>query len=193
MRNYLALAAFALTLWAVPSYAQDQQPWNGCWDVVYPESQIGFAGKQMGALFTGEFHDFTADICFDKDDLSRTNVNIKIDLSSVDSKSSERDQTVLGEEWFATQQFPHAVYTASKAFITDEGYVLHGDLNLRGVSHPVDVPFSLIIEDDVATATSESVAINRLDYGVGAKNWDGDDSVSHQFPIKFTLKAKKQP
>ena len=78
------------------------------WSMQPRESKLTFVGTQAGAEFEGAFERFTADIRFDPQDLAGSRFDVKIDLASVNSRDSERDDTIKGADLFAVKQFPPA-------------------------------------------------------------------------------------
>src|ERR1044072_2865238 len=84
------------------------------WTLQPKESKLTFVGTQAGAEFVGTFERFTADIKFDPQDLAGSRFDVKIDTASVDTKDSERDDTLKSADLFAVSQFPAAHYVADK-------------------------------------------------------------------------------
>lgn len=168
------------------------------WIVDKQNSKLTFEGTQMGGKFKGEFKNFDAKIIFDKDDLSKTDITVEVDLSSVSSNSSDRDTTVLGNEWFDTATYPKAVFTSRQVrLIEGDVYEATGTLSIRGVEKEIVLPFTYQEEGieqgsehlRVASVTSNGFTLNRIDFGIGAEKWSDPEAVSTLFPIGFEIKA----
>lgn len=172
------------------------------WVLEKATSKITFEGTQMGAGFLGEFKNFDAKIFFDPAALDKTDITVEIDLSSVSSKSSERDTTVLNEEWFDVKTYPKAIFkSTSVKLVEGDNYEAVGTLSLRGVTKEVTLPFTYkeVLSKNteehskVALVTSKGFTLNRIDYGVGAKNWADPEAVGITFPVGFELNAHSVP
>src|ERR671914_609363 len=136
------------------------------WSMQPKESKLTFVGTQAGAQFEVGFDSFTADIRFDPADLAGSRFDVNIDLASVNSRDSERDDIIRGPDLFAVKQFPKARYVA--ASFTSKGggkYAATGKLTLRNVTR--DVPLEFTFEEKDQSAWLKGTALlNRLDFGV---------------------------
>jgi polyisoprenoid-binding protein YceI len=96
---------------------------------------------------------------------------VTIDITSLDTQNSERDQTALGADFFDTAKFPRAHFITRAFRKGANGEVIaDGVLTLRGVSKPVALEVSFKPHGD--TATLDVMAqVKRLDFGIGAGQW----------------------
>lgn len=60
------------------------------WTVVPAQSMLGFTGNYQGGPFKGVFKHFDAHITYDPAHLDQAKFDVSVDLSSVDTQSSER-------------------------------------------------------------------------------------------------------
>lgn len=60
------------------------------WTVVPAQSTLGFTGNYQGGPFKGVFKHFDAHITYDPAHLDQAKFDVSVDLSSVDTQSSER-------------------------------------------------------------------------------------------------------
>ena len=168
------------------------------WNIVKRQSVLGFKASVYQKEFTGEFKNFNGDIIFNPDNLEESNVNIQIDIGSVDSQDEERDSSMLNEEWFDVNQHPYARFKADRFTKEAQGkYVAHGALTIKGVVMPVTLPFNLKITE-TADNTREAVVtgqlrLNRLDYGLGKGRWEAADSVGLEVLVDIRLTATATP
>lgn len=183
MKNKLISFA-ALTLAAGLALAATQ------WSMQPKQSKLTFVGTQAGAEFEGAFEKFTADIKFDPQDLAGSRFDVKIDLASVNSRDSERDDIIKGPDLLAVQQFPSGRYVAEK-FIAKGGgkYAATGKLTLRNITR--DVPIEFTFEKKDAGAWLEgSASFERLDFGVGQGEWKDTAAVANEVKVRFALLLK---
>lgn len=160
------------------------------WDILAEGSHIHFSAKQEGSLFSGEFQTFAGLIDFDPAAPQNGSVEITVPLKSVDAGTNDRNSTLPGKVWFSTKAFPEAVYTSSDISKTDEGYLAKGELTLKGISVPLDLPFSLDINGDTAVMTG-ALDMDRTQWNVGAAPWDTDEWVSKSVTLDIQVTAKK--
>ncbi len=161
------------------------------WNIVPEQSSLTFTARQQGSEFTGTFGSFDGEILFDPENPEQSRIAIKIDLADVTTGSSDRDDQMTGPLWFAVENHPTALFK-SKNIIRGEGdehYIAKGQLTLKGITHALDLPFTLTFpEEDIAYAAGGAI-INRLDYNVGDEQWRDTSSVGNEVKIQFTVQA----
>jgi cytochrome b561/polyisoprenoid-binding protein YceI len=159
---------------------------SGNW--VVQEGNLGFSIKQMGADVAGSFAKWTADITFDETPVDGQNgtVTVTIDLTSL-TLGSITDQA-KAPDFFDVAGHPTAVFTA-KILPAGGSYVADGTLTLRGVTSPLQLPFSLTIAGDTATMTGLTT-IDRRTFGMGASYGD-EATVGFNAMVTATLTAKR--
>ncbi|MGA9341399.1 MAG: YceI family protein, partial [Rhodanobacteraceae bacterium] len=89
---------FAIALLLLLPLAVNARDWN----VDSPHSTLGFSGTYQGETFNGTFKKFDATIRYDAANLANAKFDVTVDMASVDTKSSERDQTLAGSGFFET-------------------------------------------------------------------------------------------
>ena len=162
------------------------------WDVDAEKSSIGFTGSQGGEAFSGSFSTFKADIVFDPEHLETAHVRAEIDLASVDAGDAERTEALPGKDWFFVKSFPTAIFEAKTFTALENGqYEAAGHLTLKGITHELALPFSLIITDDHADMKAH-FTLDRTAFNVGAGMWKGEDWVAHKVDVDIALRAQKR-
>lgn len=165
--------------------AAAQEPPAIDWTVDMAKSRLGFGASQTGKPFDGHFENYDAKIVFDPADLSKTLIDVTIDMASAKTGDRQRDQALPGSDWFKTKEFPTARFAATNVEETGEGrYVAHGSLTIRDATRPIDLPFSLEINGDRAHAQGE-VTLMRVDFGVGQGEFATDEWVG--LDVKVTV------
>ena len=161
------------------------------WTLQPKESKLTFVGTQAGAQFEGAFQRFTADIKFDPQDLAGARFDVKIETASVDSKDSERDDTIKSDDLFAVKQFPTAHYVADK-FTAKGGnkFSAAGKLTLRNVTREVPIEFTFERKSGSAWLKG-SAQLKRLDFGVGQGDWKDTENVGNDVKVSFVLLLKQ--
>ena len=163
---------------------------TGNWDIQPESSHIQFSALQEGEPFTGKFGAFSGVINFDPAAPETGSVKITVPLKSVEAGSNDRNSTLPEKVWFSTKSFPIAVYTASDISAQGKGYVAKGELTLKGNSIPLDLPFALDINGDIAVMTS-TLEMDRTKWNVGAAPWDTDEWVSRAVTLDLKVTAQR--
>lgn len=155
-------------------------------------STLGFSTSWGGEAVEGRFSRWTADILFSPDALDASKVSVKIDLASVATGDGQRDESLVGSDFFDTGSHPTAIFTATKFRKTAEGrFVADGTLDLRGVKRPVSLPFSLKIDGDTARMRGVT-SLDRTAFGVGQGEWAATDEIPAKVSIRVDLTATKR-
>jgi len=155
-------------------------------------SRLDFIGVQEGAEFKGTFHRFTAAVDFAPEALASSRFDVQIELNSLDSKDSDRDQTMRGPDIFDVAHFPTAHYVTRSFAKTVTGYSAVGSLTLHGVTK--DVPIDFQFTSAAGGAKLEGTArLKRLEFGVGQGDWKSTDEVADTVKVEFSLSLKPRP
>jgi len=154
--------------------------------------QLGFKADYSGSAIDGSFKSWTADIVFSPDDLPGSTIGVSVDLGSVDTADSQRDDSLKSDSFFDVAAHPRATFRSTK--ITQRSgnrYRAAGTLSLHGVSRPVTLDFTLDIKGDDATV-SGTAPLSRTAFGVGSGDWTDTSQVKDAVSVTFSFKAKRQ-
>lgn len=164
------------------------------WDVLAEKSSITFHGKQMGTDFDGVINKFKPDIHFDENDLEHSKVTVDIDINSIDGKDPERNKSIKGSDWFDTDHFPTARFETTKIVKTGDGaFTASGNLTIRGVTVPIELPFTLAHESigfgqDRAIMTG-MVTLDRSKFQLGTGDWADPSVIANEVPVDIKVTA----
>ena len=176
-----------------PSASASPAPETASTWLLQPGGQLRFAAAYSGAPINGSFGKWDADIVFSPDDLAHSRIKVSVDLASVGTDDSSRDDMLRSDSFFGAAAHPRAVFTASRIIAKGGGrYVASGTLSLHGQQRPLAVVFTLTITGNTATANG-SARLNRLAYGVGSDEWATTDQVADAVSISFRLTARRKP
>lgn len=108
------------------------------WAVDASHSSVDFSIRHMMiSKVKGTFHTYEADIEADPEDLTSASIAFSIDLASIDTRNTDRDNHLKSGDFFDVEQFPKMTFKATKITKTGEGeYEVSGDLSLHGVTRP---------------------------------------------------------
>ena len=106
------------------------------WAIDPTHSQITFAVKHLGiSTVRGTFETLSGTI--DESDNNVTGVDVTIDVASLSTGTTQRDEHLRSADFFDVAQFPTATFRLLKAVRTDAEFSAEGELTLRGITKPI--------------------------------------------------------
>ena len=144
----------------------------------------------------GRFGKVTGTIQMDAADMSKSSVQVTIDVTGVDTGVTPRDNDLKSDHFFDVAVYPAATFTSTSVTKSSSGLTIAGNLSLHGVTKPVtlqvDGPAGPVSGMDhkphigfAATAT-----LNRTDFGIGPKY--PDSMIGDEIKLTIDLDAGKQ-
>ena len=169
---------------------------SGAYNFDKAHSSIGFRVKHMGLVdVPGYFRDFTGTVNFNAQDVTKSTVEFTAKATSIDTGVAARDNHLRNADFFEVEKFPDLTFKSTKVEKKGNGYVLTGDLTMKGVTKSISVPFNVagFIKNERGTrmgATAETV-INRRDFGVnyGQNMPNGVPMLSDNITVVLNLEA----
>lgn len=182
--GWLCLAA--LLGFAAPALAH-------AWRVDAAHSTLTFTNAYQGVQYAGQFRRFEAKIDYDPNDLAHAKFDVSIDITSLDTQNSERDQAALGVDFFNTAKFPKAHFVTTTFHQAADGKVsADGVLTLRGISKPVTL--TVVFVPHAGGATLDVMAqLKRLDFGIGAGQWADPTMIGNGVAVRGHLVLTPTP
>ena len=151
------------------------------------DGTLSITVTQLGAPVTGIFETWSADISFDEITAEpvKGHVGVEIDITSLTLGSVTAN--ALGGDFFDSANFPSAVFEGP---ISGEGnsYVVDGALTLKSVKADLSLPFTLHIDDGIATM-SGTTKLDRRTFKIG-ETYPDESTVSFAVKVDVTLKAR---
>ena len=94
---------------------------------------------------SGTFSDITGKILIDRNDLSKSSIEAKINVLTINSSNPKRDEHIQKEEYLDSAKFGDMTFVSSKivAKNSTEG-VITGTLTLHGVAKQMTFPFKVL-------------------------------------------------
>lgn len=168
MTKVLALTAMG-ALW-IPATAK-----AGTWELDPVHSAIEFSVRHMMvSTVKGQFEKVKGTVELDDKDVTKSTVEVTIDLASVNTHEPKRDGHLKSPDFFDVAKFPSATFKSTKVQKAGKNKLkVTGDLNLHGVTKPVvlevegpteafKTPFGTTVRGVHATAK-----IDRKDFEIG--------------------------
>ena len=115
------------------------------WNIDYAHSSINFAVRHMMiSTVRGQFEKFTGTVSFDENDPTKTEVDILIDATSINTNDEKRDGHLVSPDFFDVEMYKTIHFVSRAVEVKDENNArLIGDLTIRDITRPVvlDVEF----------------------------------------------------
>ena len=154
--------------------------------VQQPGSSLGFTGSYQGEAFTGSFAKFNSTISFDPAKLAQSRFDVRITLGSANTKNSERDEMLLGPDFFNIKAQAEARYVVTKfRALGNNRFVADGILSLRGVSKAAPLTFTRT--PGAKPQLVGTAKIQRLDFKVGIGDWDDVELIPNTVTVNTRL------
>jgi polyisoprenoid-binding protein YceI len=146
---------------------------TGTWSIDPVHSEVGFAVRHaMVSKVRGRFTRFEGTIVTEEEPLKSSAI-ATIDLSSIHTANEQRDGHIRSADFLEVDKHPAMTYRSTGLRQDGDGYILDGELTLKGVTRPVPLkvevngfgpdPLGVGRARAGFTATGE---INRTDFGV---------------------------
>lgn len=167
------------------------QAGSNCWKSDAGLGELRFNGSVEGNAFSGVFESFSVEVCLvDAGDPTSARITVEVDVASANTRNRDRDETLLGPEFFAVEAFPVATWQSDSIVATEDGYLAEGELRLRDVSaeQPVHLTFELSGESPTLEGHAE---ILRLRYNVGTGEFEDTDFVRNRVDLEFSLELEE--
>ncbi|MBV9927396.1 MAG: YceI family protein [Acidobacteria bacterium] len=208
LRNAIVAAALA-ALVLVPYAGRPAAAQGGASKVAYApipagdykidpaHSRIGFAVRHLEINWVeGRFKDFQGTIHFDDKDVTKSAVEFTAKVASVDTEVEARDKHLRTADFFDAEKYPEMTFKSTSVERKGKsGYVLRGDLTIKGVTKPVALPFTVAgaVKDpwgNTRFGVEAETKINRRDFGINYGNaFAGGLDVGNEVTVTLQLEA----
>jgi polyisoprenoid-binding protein YceI len=172
------------------------------WKLDPRHSAAQFSVKHMGiSTVRGGFSKVDGTVQYDEQDVTKSTVEVTIDVSTVDTREPARDKDLRSDHFFDVEHFPTMTFKSTKVEQIAAGKLkVTGDLTIRGTTKQVvldvDGPSAPIKDSwgNQRSAINATTRINRQDFGVkwNATLDNGGVVVSDDVNINIDAEMTKQ-
>jgi polyisoprenoid-binding protein YceI len=168
LKKIAATAGLAL-VFSLPSLAA-----TSTWQIDPKHSAAQFSVRHMAiSTVRGAFSKVTGTVVLDEQDVTKSTVDVSIDVSTVDTREPGRDKDLRSDHFFDVEHFPTMTFKSKKVEQVAPGKLkVTGDLTIRGTTKEVvldvDGPTAPIKDSwgNQRVAVNATTKINRQDFGV---------------------------
>ena len=173
------------------------------WQIDPQHSSAQFAVRHLGlSTVRGAFSKLSGTMQLDDQDVTKSTIEVSIDVNTVDTREPDRDKELRSERFFDLARFPTMTFKSKKVEQVAPGKLrVTGDLNMHGTTKEV------VLDVDGLTApakdpwgnqriaASATTKINRQDYGVkwNAKLDNGGAVVGDDVNITIDVEMIQKP
>jgi polyisoprenoid-binding protein YceI len=144
------------------------------WTIDPSHSAAQFSVRHMAiSTVRGGFSNVRGTVVLDESDITKSSVNVTIDVSTVDTREPNRDKDLKTDKFFDVEHFPTMTFKSKKVEQVSPGKLkVTGDLTIRGTTKEVvldvDGPSAAVKDPwgNTRAAVTATTKINRQDYGV---------------------------
>jgi len=143
------------------------------WNIDASHSQVEFAVKHMMiATVRGRFADVKGTVVTDDSDLAKAEVDVVIDVNSIDTREAKRDAHLKSADFFDAETFPRITFKSTGVTgARGDQFKLVGNLTIHGVTREVtlDVTSEGRAKDPWGgerAGYSAQTRVNRKDFGL---------------------------
>ena len=146
-------------------------PAPGVWTIDPGHADVGFIGRHFGLTkVRGRFTGVAGDVVVGEN-ITDSTVTVIIDMASVNSGDTARDEHLRSDDLFDTAAFPTATFASTQVTEQGDSGVVTGDLTIKGVTRSVDLAVDYLGYakdpwDNDRAVFSASTSINREDWGL---------------------------
>jgi polyisoprenoid-binding protein YceI len=174
MGHYLSRIAVSAGLAAVLSLSASAA--TTTWQIDPAHSSAQFAVKHLAiSTVRGAFTSVKGAVQFDDKDVTKSSVDVTIDVSSVDTRVADRDKDLRSDHFFDAEHFPTITFKSKKVEQVSPGKLkITGDITIHGTTKEVvldvDGPTAPIKDPggNQRMGINASAKISRQDFGIGA-------------------------
>jgi polyisoprenoid-binding protein YceI len=143
------------------------------WGFDQSHSSVRFSVDHMViSQVEGQFTSYDGNVKTTKDDFSDAEINLNIDLNSINTADEKRDGHLKSADFFDTANYPNMKFVSTSVTTTANGkYNLKGNLTLHGVTKEVTLAMSYggTVKDpwgNTKAGLKVTGKINRTDFGL---------------------------
>jgi polyisoprenoid-binding protein YceI len=167
MKKLLVIGVLAL---AVPlAMAQ-----TSTWAIDPAHSEVDFSVRHMSVSNVhGRFGGIQGSVILNEVDATKSTVSVTIDMNTLDTGVTARDNDVKGPGLFDVAKFPTATFTSTSVVKSGTHLKVTGNFTLHGITRPVELdvdgPSAAVpgMDHKPHSGYEATTTINRKDFGVG--------------------------
>ncbi len=168
---------------------------EGEWYVDSSHTYVDFSIRHFLAQSKGSFAAIGGEIEFNPNDIENTEMEISIDVASINTRNENRDAHLRNEDFFDAEKYPKITFESEKAEKTDYGFLAKGQLTVKDKTLPFEIPVKFIghqaFNKDGWSRNFISIegefTFDRVKFGVG----DASPALGDNVTVNFSAELDK--
>jgi len=161
------------------------------WKMDPAGSKLEFVATFEKTPVPGVFREFDAQMRFDPERPAGGSLEVVVKVASADVNIADANKEIGGKDWFDYAGFPKAEFRSSDLRrAAGNRYRARGTLFLKGVKHPIEVPFTWTASPEGAAMEGE-LTLKRGTFGIGAGEWAASEVIGAEVKVKFRVKLRR--
>lgn len=153
---------------------------------------LEFRGAVEGTGFSGRFGRFSVRYCMPETGPVDGRIEVRVELASVDTRNRDRDEALIGPEFFDVERFPIARWTSTRIEAQEAGYRAEGELELKGIRAGQPIRFALDPDGQALIARGAfllagDTEIDRQRFAVGTGEFADPEFVRDRIEVQFEV------
>ena len=198
MKKLKMTVAALFTVAFLTAFVGDQ-PLNQ-WNLDKAHTSITFEVNHFFTGVDGRFDDFEIDLNFDPDNPTGGSVEAVVQIGSVNTANSRRDDDLRSDSFFDATTYPTMEFVSSSIKETGKNkFEAMGKLTIKDKTQDVSIPFEVLgVMDHPRREGTQIIGLragftlNRTEYGVGTGDWMRTSVVGDEVRIKINLEANRK-
>jgi polyisoprenoid-binding protein YceI len=138
---------------------------SNLWKVVKGKSvTINFKLNQEGTI--GTFTGVDATIDFDEKNLVKSKITASIDVKTINTKNSKRDDHLRTVDYFDAEKYPKILFNSTSIENTNSGFLAKGKLTIKDQTQDIEVPFTFEKNKKGKASFKGNMLVSPFKYGI---------------------------
>jgi K(+)-stimulated pyrophosphate-energized sodium pump len=164
---------------------------EGEWILDASHTYVDFSIRHILATSKGSFQNVSGNVNFSD---TAQSIEIIIDVNSVHTGNTKRDDHLKSEEMFNVNKYPNITFIANQIEKTESGYVAKGNLTMLETTKEVELAFNYFGKQDTpwgfpSAAFAGGIIINKNDFGLTY----GGSMLGEDVQIEFSIELNPKP
>ena len=164
IRQRIAASVSGMLTWAI-LFATAQCGAAERYVLLPQKSRMQFQAYSLLVKPVGTFKTVSVEIVTDAQHLGRSHVHLVIDATSIDTANAKRDKHLRSEDFLFVEKYPTITFVSTAITKNGPGYVVQGDLRIRGVTKRIRFPVAVEQRNEEIVVRG-SIRLNRKDFGM---------------------------
>lgn len=161
-------------------------------------TEVDFSALHMSlSKVHGRFGKVTGVLHYDAADVTKSSVQIAIDVTGVDTGVAMRDSDLKSANFFDVAQYPTATFASTSVAKSGDGLTIAGNLTVHGITKPVtlhaDAPIGPVegMGNKQHMGFSATATVDRTAFGLGMKYPNA--AIGDAIQLTIEMDAVRQP